>query len=215
MTCLHTRPPCPNWRKLIRKLPVTNSGCERTAGKIPGRGNVVNRTLAKFERFLDCRPPEDRRVRSKHGDRIDVDGNLDALRRRSFARYDASQQSERLRVRATKLEMESVETADHFDRSRRRAQDPYRGIGCGAEFAGQLVHVCSNARFIASAGDDPHQPAVGWHTERLTNGELDFRQIPRSRDGRPGGLRGARVKKFVRLPVRVDLLFPCGLPLEP
>ena len=179
---------------------VTNSGCERTAGKITRSRQCCKSNFSEIRTISRSRPAGERRgVRSKHGDWIDVNGNLDAFRRRHSAGYYASQEFEGLRVRATELEMETMEIADLLHRRRCRAQDPYRGVGRGARMRSparpcmieRSLH-CFLARSLRTSlpyGGTPND---------FTNGQLDFAEIAPSRDGRPGGLRGARVRKFVR-----------------
>ena len=142
---------------------VTNPGCERTAGKITrvrescksnfsqirknsGFSLRIDRLLAQFtawrsgRRRPQLRRPPGAGCRLGHGPRQDL---------------------ERLRVRATKLEMEPIEIADLEDRGRCRTQDAHRRVGRGAKRGRQIVHVRLNVRFLGPAGDDAHDSAIG------------------------------------------------------
>jgi hypothetical protein len=104
---------------------VTNPGCERTAGKIPGSGELVNRTLEILGGIpiflsIDLKP-----ARSKRGDRVDIDGNFDMRRRWMPDRHRRRQSLERLRLWAPKLKVEPVEVPDLDDGRRCRAQDAH------------------------------------------------------------------------------------------
>ena len=112
---------------------VANPGCERTAGKITRCVECCKRNfsdfLTEFSNFLRHRPIVPRN-QSQHGDRVDVDRQLDAVRRRGAGRgHVFANDLERPGVRAAQLEVEPIEIADLEDRGRGRAEDADRRVG--------------------------------------------------------------------------------------
>jgi hypothetical protein len=71
---------------------VTNPGCERTAENLTQSLSLVNRTLRIFYRFLKkFAEVNATRNGSQHGNRIDVDCQLDAVGGRMEGRYGLRQ----------------------------------------------------------------------------------------------------------------------------
>ena len=152
---------------------VTISGCERTRGKILGRPEVVNRDLGFFQIFSQLRQPHGRSLlardcagrvgRSQHVDRVDVDGQLDAVRRRDGCRHGPGQRLEGSRVRASELDVKPIEVPDLEDRCRSRSEDPHRRVGLTTQGRRQILQVSVHDRFLRPPRDQSHQPPERGH----------------------------------------------------
>ena len=196
---------------------VANPGCERTAGKITRCSNVVNRTLAFFDanfRF-SCERSIRARNHSQHGDRVDVDRQLDAMRGGMLPGDRVRQRQERPRVRTAQLEVKPIKVADLDDRGRRRSEDADGRSSRRAKCRREVVHVGGNRRFLRPSRDQPHDPAVRGHAVFFSLGQLAPGEPLDSREWSPSGSRGGPASKSARAPDRADRLARCVRPPAP